>query len=355
MALLEIEGLSLASGGEILLADVGFLLAAGEILALLGPSGAGKTTLLRLVAGLERPDSGRIVFDGRDMATTAPHLRSFGMMFQEFALFPHLDVMANVAFGLEMQKVRPEQRRQRVSRILEMVGLGGFAHRSLDSLSGGERQRVALARSLAPEPRLLLLDEPLASLDRTLRDRLADEIRSILKTLGITAIFVTHDQSEAFAVADRIAILAEGRLEQFGSPESVYRRPNSVTVAAFLGFHNLLAATRDDAGRVHSPLGSWQGIHLPDNAEVKGILLIRPDGARLLSSAADAPNGIVVEGLVERRQFQGRSYHLTVSLKGQRLVFDLPLDPRPPTAANLIRLSLNPDTMVWLKTHRRTT
>ena len=145
--------------------------------------------------------------------------------------------MANVAFGLEMQKVRPEQRRQRVQpRSSKWWDSDGFAHRSLDSLSGGERQRVALARSLAPEPRLLLLDEPLASLDRTLRDRLADEIRSILKTLGITAIFVTHDQSEAFAVADRIAILAEGRLEQFGSPESVYRRPNSVDGSRLSGF-----------------------------------------------------------------------------------------------------------------------
>ena len=331
-----------------MLDDVSFSLERGEILALLGPSGSGKTTLLRLLAGLETSDRGRIIFAGEDIAGTPPHKRSFGMMFQEYALFPHKDVLGNVAFGLETQGMAATDCRRMTEEILKIVGLNGYEHRRVESLSGGERQRVALARSLAPQPRLLLLDEPLAALDRSLRDRLADEIRSILKTLGITAIFVTHDHSEAFAVADRIAILHEGRLEQIGDPEEVYRSPRTLAVARFLGFRNLLAARCDTTGTVHTALGSWQGITTPRVAQDAGWLLIRPDGARLSTPEDSAEAVPVVSGRVSRRQFQGRSYHLAAEIHDQPIYFDLPLEPCPPAAGEPVMLTLNPENMKWL-------
>lgn len=348
MPFLTIEHLSLACRGETMLDDVSFDLEKGEILALLGPSGSGKTTLLRLLAGLDSADHGRILVEGQDIADIPPHKRSFGMMFQEYALFPHKDVLGNVAFGLTMQRLQAEDCRLRINEILELVGLGGYEHRQVDSLSGGERQRVALARSLAPRPRLLLLDEPLAALDRSLRDHLADEIRTILKTLGITAIFVTHDQSEAFAVADKIAILHEGKLEQFGDPEEVYRRPRSLTIANFLGFRNLLTAHFDIAGTVHTAIGAWPGISItPGSCEI-GWLLIRPDGSRLCAAKESPDAGFTLSGTVSRRQFQGRSYHLAIELGHQSVYFDLPLDPRPPEVGQPITLNLSPDSMKWL-------
>jgi ABC-type Fe3+/spermidine/putrescine transport system ATPase subunit len=331
-----------------MLNDICFSLEQGEILALLGPSGSGKTTLLRLLAGLEAPDRGRIIFAGEDIAGTPPYKRSFGMMFQEYALFPHKDVLGNVAFGLETQGMAAADCRRKTEEILKMVDLNGYEHRRVDSLSGGERQRVALARSLAPQPRLLLLDEPLAALDRSLRDRLADEIRSILKTLGITAIFVTHDHSEAFAVADKIAILHEGRLEQIGDPEEVYRSPRTLAAARFLGFRNLLAARCDITGTVHTALGSWQGISTPRETEDVGWLLIRPDGARLFSPEDSAAAVLILSGRVIRRQFQGKSYHLTAEIHEQPVYFDLPLEPCPPAAGEPVMLTLSPDNMKWL-------
>lgn len=352
--LLEVEHLSLACRGEIMLSDISFSLAGGDILSLLGPSGSGKTTLLRLLAGLETPDQGKIIFNEQDMADIPAHRRAVGMMFQDYALFPHMNVRENVSYGLQVQWKTARGFYQRVIEILKMVGLEGYEDRRIDSLSGGERQRVALARSLAPEPRLLLLDEPLAALDRSLRDRLADEIRSILKALGITTIFVTHDQSEAFAVADRIAILHEGRLEQFGLPEEVYRNPINQTVATFLGFHNLLAARRDGKGTTFSALGNLQGVSTPDGSGQTGWLLIRPDGARLLSQGDFATSGLILSGTVNRRQFQGRSYHLAIETKGQNVIFDLPLDPCPPGIGESIMLDLKLESMRWLPDSLRT-
>ena len=208
----------------------------GEVVALLGPSGSGKSTLLRAVAGLEPLSAGSIAWDGVDLAGVPPHRRGFGLMFQDGQLFGHLDVARNVAFGLEIQHLATAARRERVAELLELVGLTGFGPREVATLSGGERQRVALARSLAPRPRLLLLDEPLSALDRALRERLADEVREVLVATGTPALFVTHDHDEAFAVADRIAVMHEAHLLQIDVPPVLWNTPASRTVAEFLGY-----------------------------------------------------------------------------------------------------------------------
>ena len=210
--------------------------APGEVLALLGPSGSGKSTLLRAIAGLEPLSAGAISWDGADLAGTPVHRRGFGLLFQDGQLFAHRDVAGNVAFGLQMAGMDRAARAPVIAELLELVGLAGFEHREVATLSGGERQRVALARSLAPRPRLLLLDEPLSALDRALRERLAGEVRSALLATGTTAVFVTHDHDEAFAVADRIAVMDLGRLLQVAEPAELWHRPASRRVAEFLGY-----------------------------------------------------------------------------------------------------------------------
>ncbi len=348
MAILEIQGLGLSAQGETLLADIHLSIAKGEVIALLGPSGAGKTTLLRLVAGLEQPSSGKIIFEGRDITVVPPFQRSIGMMFQEYALFPHRDVAANIAFGLEMQKVDRRLRDEKVLEVLRMAGLQGFERRSVASLSGGERQRVALARCLAPQPRLLLLDEPLASLDLQLRERLADEIRTILKSLAITAIFVTHDQSEAFAVADRIAILHEGRLEQYATPECVYRQPASAAVASFLGFRNIVSAGTSLCRELLARTAHHPGPSEPKTVDQEAMLLIRPDAASIVGQSADDSDDILLQGVVERARFQGRFYQLTFVAGETRLVFDLPPEPVPPGPGVPVALSNKATAIVLL-------
>ena len=337
--LLQIDRLSKGYNGTTVVHDISFSLEEGQILSLLGPSGSGKTTLLRLLAGLEHPEAGRLLFNGKDMATTPPHKRQFGMMFQEYALFPHKNVANNICFGLEMAKWSPDKQQQRVQEMLTLVGLQGKENRRIDELSGGERQRVALARSLAPQPRLLLLDEPLGSLDRVLRDRLAAEIRSILKNQKVTAVFVTHDQTEAFAVADIIAILRQGRLEQFADPEEVYRRPKTVDVARFLGFRNLIDCVR------HPLTGFFD--QLPAELHTcSGKLLIRPEGARLSEKQTKDSIEPQLSGQVAGRQFQGQVYSMEIQVRDLQLHFDLPIDPAPPQINETISLTINPSAMV---------
>ncbi|WP_246854931.1 ABC transporter ATP-binding protein [Cellulomonas sp. Y8] len=218
----------------------------GEVLALLGPSGCGKSSLLRAVAGLEPPTSGALTWDGIDLAAVPVHRRGFGLVFQDGQLFPHRDVAGNVAYGL--RGLSRDARAARVAELLDLVGLPGYDRRPVATLSGGERQRVALARSLAPRPRLLLLDEPLSALDRSLRERLADDLRRALVATGTTALFVTHDQDEAATVADRVAVMSAGRLLQVDAPEALWRRPASREVAEFLGYRTFLGAAGDAAG-----------------------------------------------------------------------------------------------------------
>lgn len=216
--------------------NVSLAVAPGEIVALLGPSGCGKSTLLRTIAGLEQPHAGSVSWEGNDLASVAVHKRGFGLMFQDGQLFAHQNVAGNVAYGLKIQGLSKAQRDQRVAELLVLVGLPGAQTRSVATMSGGERQRVALARALAPRPQLLLLDEPLSALDRELREHLAVELRSILQQTGTGAVFVTHDQDEAFTVADRVAVMRRGKLLQIDTPERLWRRPNSQEVAEFLGY-----------------------------------------------------------------------------------------------------------------------
>jgi thiamine transport system ATP-binding protein len=221
--------------GTVAVDRVSLDVASGEIVALLGPSGCGKSSLLRAVAGLEPLAGGSVLFDGEDLAGLPVHRRRFGLMFQDGQLFPHRDVGRNVAYGLETLGVPRGEREARVSELLEAVGLAGYRHRAVATLSGGEKQRVALARSLAPRPRLMLLDEPLSALDRRLRERLAVDVRETLRATGTTAVFVTHDHDEAFTVADRVAVMDRGRLLQVDAPDVLLRAPASERVAEFLG------------------------------------------------------------------------------------------------------------------------
>jgi ABC-type Fe3+/spermidine/putrescine transport system ATPase subunit len=234
-AFLRVEGLVKRFDGTVAVDRVSLGLQRGEMLALLGPSGSGKTTTLRLLAGFEVPDAGRVLVEQEDVTAVAPVSRRFGMVFQHYALFPHLDVRANVAFGLESNGVRGPDLDRRVERALALVDLGGFGSRRIGQLSGGQQQRVALARALAPEPRVLLLDEPLSNLDPALRERTRREIRDLIHRVGITTVLVTHEQDEAFDLGDRVAVLRDGRLEQVGTPDELYAAPANAFVAGFVG------------------------------------------------------------------------------------------------------------------------
>lgn len=234
--MLEVRSLTKRFGSVIAVEDFSLAVPEGEVLALLGPSGCGKTTALRIVAGLERPDAGRVFLAGRDATDWPPEKRGVGLVFQSYALFPHLSVGANVAYGL---RFRRGDRKRRVRELLALVGLAGYERRKPHQLSAGQQQRVALARALAPEPRVLLLDEPLSALDAALRKDLRAELRALLGKLGMTALYVTHDQEEALALADRVAVMREGKLEQVAPPEELYAKPRSPFVASFLGRANL--------------------------------------------------------------------------------------------------------------------
>jgi ABC-type Fe3+/spermidine/putrescine transport system ATPase subunit len=342
---LQLIHLHKSFAGQPAVADISLTMPEGHILCLLGPSGCGKTTLLRLIAGLERPDAGRILFGHQDMSTVPPHRRNFGLMFQEFALFPHKNVGQNVAFGLEMQQAEAGEAKGR--EMLELVGLAGFEERDVNSLSGGERQRVALARSLAPKPRLLMLDEPLGALDRALRERLMLEIRQILKKIDLSAIYVTHDQTEAFAVADRVLVMNQGRIEQDSPPEILYRQPATPFVARFLGFSNLLDVTYLGNGRIETPFGVWPVAAENLTTGQQATALIRPEAAsfkfcqtRPVVNDGQDKDEICFEAELTSVTFRGRFYQVTVSASGQSLTFEMPLAQHPQPGQN-VTLCLN--------------
>ncbi|WP_369376010.1 ABC transporter ATP-binding protein [Streptomyces sp. cg36] len=302
--MLELDSVTVRFGERAVLDAVGLNVAAHETVCVLGPSGSGKSTLLRVVAGLQETDGGRVLLGGADQRGVPVHRRGVGLMFQDHQLFPQRDVAGNVAFGLRMHKVARAEQARRVEELLELVGLPGAGRRAVAALSGGEQQRVALARALAPSPRLLMLDEPLGQLDRTLRERLVVELRSLFGQLGTTVLAVTHDQGEAFALADRVVVMRDGRIAQTGTPLEVWQRPASEFVARFLGFENVVAATvsgevaATEWGKLPVPPGSSQG---------EARLLVRPAGVRVV----EAGRGLACE--VVGRTFRG--HHVTLRLR----------------------------------------
>ena len=281
--------------------DLCFEVYAGEIFALLGPSGCGKTTTLRLIAGFERADAGEICVDGQCFEGSKVHLppeaRDIGIVFQEYALFPHLNVSQNVAFGLK--KLPPKLRDERVMTVLEMVSMTAFKDRKPHELSGGQQQRVALARSIAPSPKLILLDEPFSNLDAGMRHSTREEIRTLLKEAGMSAVVVTHDQEEALCFADRLGVMQDGRIEQIGIPETVYHRPETPFVADFLGVTNLIAGeAKGDCAE--TPLGKFR---IAPSARGRVLLSIRPEHLVMVQSDAEGQNNGV--GEIVMRDFKG--------------------------------------------------
>ncbi len=398
---LSVENLHKSFGETQALAGVSFQVAQGEIVAVLGPSGCGKSTLLGIIAGLMPPDQGQLLWNGAPLGTTPPHLRGFGLMFQDLALFPHRDVFENVAFGLQMSqggaksilrragaRQSQAQIRERVGDVLELVGLPSFEDRDVNTLSGGEGQRVALARSLAPRPRLLMLDEPLGSLDRNLRERLVLDLRKILHDSEQTALYVTHDQEEAFVIADRVVIMNAGMVEQIGTPRDIYRYPACAFVARFLGLTNLLEGEMRICERgsdlekvLHTPLGDfpWHSHaverypatpttnlnqsadeqrpadkerpadkqHLKDKKrlmdeepldqnrqasaqQTRVTVLLRPDAVYL-----DSRGTHQISGMVEEITFRGSTCRAAITVNSLRLTFDFPSNIASSPNANL--------------------
>jgi iron(III) transport system ATP-binding protein len=306
---LALEGVTRRFGEHTAVDDVSLEIAAGELLALIGASGSGKTTTLRIVAGYEVPDSGRVMLDGRDITALPPQKRGFGMVFQHYALFPHMPVEDNVAFGLEARGIPKAKRLERARSALESVGLGSAGKRGIQSLSGGEQQRVALARALVIEPQVLLLDEPLSNLDPTLRQTTRDDLRAMLHRVGVSALFVTHDQEDAFAIADRIAVIRRGKLLQVGTPEDLYDRPASLGVAKFIGRSTILPAevVGSNGDRVAVTVGGvkreFSATRPPNSKPTGGALrvVLRPDALDLLPAEAEG----AWTGEVVNRRFAG--------------------------------------------------
>jgi putative spermidine/putrescine transport system ATP-binding protein len=294
---LRLEGVRKSYGSVLAVAGVDLVVDEGEFFTLLGPSGSGKTTLLRLIAGFERPDGGRIQLAGRDVTNVPPHLRDTNTVFQDYALFPHMSVADNIGYGLRVKGVSRQARAKRVERALAMVRLVGLGHRRPNQLSGGQRQRVALARAVVNEPEVLLLDEPLGALDLKLRQEMQIELKQIQKEVGITVVYVTHDQEEALTMSDRLAVMANGEIEQIGSPVEVYERPATEFVAGFIGISNVLL--RD-------------GVRF----------VVRPEKIRMLAEGEQPAAGMTVEsGQVEEVIYVGMSTRYVVRLdRGEQLV-----------------------------------
>lgn len=341
MSLVQLEQLSKTyRDGTRALIDVDLTVEAGEIITLVGPSGCGKSTLLRLIAGLDMPTTGHVWYNGRDITRMPAEQRGMGVVFQNYALFPHMSVADNIGFGLRVRGVKPAERRRRVTRILNQLRLDDLAHRRPDQLSGGQQQRVALGRALAIEPALLLLDEPLTALDARLRETLRHELRRTLEQFGITSIYVTHDQAEALSLGDRVVVLNNGRVEQVGTPRTIYQRPASAFVAQFIGTTNRLPGTirRTPAGlQAETPIarlplltigedggahghngGTPPDAHLPEGTPIE--VLIRPEDLALC-----APNQAHFAGNVAQVQFLGDRLRLFVDVEGsaQELVADV--------------------------------
>lgn len=323
--MLKVDDLTVRFGDVTAVDNLSILVETGEVVCVLGPSGCGKSTLLRVIAGLEEPVTGTVSWDGEDVTTLPVHRRGFGLMFQDYALFPHKSVAANVAFGLRMQSLPKPEIEERVDEVLERVGLAGLGDRGVGQLSGGQQQRVALARAIAPSPRLLMFDEPLGSLDRSLRERLVIELSEVLSSLGITSLYVTHDQEEALALADRVMVMNDGQLEQIGSPLDIWSRPQTEFAARFLGFNNMVAPD----------LARELGWPAPDGP-ADGYVVYRPDGF-------EPDEAGPFHGVVQSRTYRGDHFLVKVEA-ADGIVIEVVVRWDPvPRRGDELRLALAPE------------
>jgi len=334
MSGLSVSGIHKTFEGKTVLAGVSFDQSPGEVLAVLGPSGCGKSTLLSIIAGLVLPEQGKVIWDGQDLSGIPPHKRNFGLMFQDYALFPHMNVRANVAFGLRMQGLPKDVVEKTVAETLDLVGLPGFDSRDVHTLSGGEQQRVALARALAPQPNVLMLDEPLGSLDRALREQLLEDLREIIRQAQQTTLYVTHDQEEAYTLADRIVVMRAGKVVQIGTPQQIYQQPNSAFVARFVGLNNLLPG-KARGSEVRTSLGVFR---LTSPAQGPVQVLLRPDAARFGDEYTD------LTGEVTEVVFRGETCLVRISAGEEKhpLSFELSSNKAIPQAGDRVQFSIDP-------------
>ena len=351
MSLLEVSGLSKSFKDRAVVDNVSFSADQGEILCLLGPSGCGKSTLLRMLAGIETPDAGTVFYNGDSLSGVSPQNRGFGLMFQDLALFPHMDVYSNVAFGLRVQRIDNNIEVKRVKEMLDLVDMSGYQSRKIHELSGGELQRVALARSLAPSPKFLMLDEPFTSLDRTLSESIQRQVRSILKSIGVMSLFVTHDSDEAFTMADKLLFMDNGQVVQVGTPEEIYSAPGTEFVARSLGLKNILqGVTQFERGvlSINTEIGcleidSENSCKFADRDRV--TLLIDEGGVKvnhLLSEEVISSN--YFQGIVISVSFHGTAYEINTSIRNSCFVFRVPVDQvsAPILPGDQISLLINP-------------
>ena len=343
---ISMRGISKRYGNVAVLKDLDLDVTAGEFLTLLGPSGSGKTTLLMILAGFVRANAGSIRIGGDEVITMPPHKRNIGMVFQNYALFPHMNVFQNIAFPLKQRRVSKAETAGRVEKALELVQLGGLADRRVDQLSGGQRQRVALARAIVFEPRIVLMDEPLSALDKGLREHMQIELRGLHRRLGMTTVYVTHDQREAITMSDRIAVMNNGRIEQLDQPEALYARPRTKFVAGFIGESNFIPVQCRDGG-------AWYGDQRLETASATPAtgqhwLIARPEKVRLAGDAGAINGANVLAATVRDVVYQGESFLCYATLAdGQQIALRdycrSDVLARIPRAGEPIRLQINPE------------
>ena len=311
---ISIRGVRKTYGSFVALDDISLEIGSGEFITLLGPSGSGKTTLLMVLAGFIRPDSGAIAFGDRDVSLVPPHKRDVGMVFQNYALFPHMTVAGNVGYPLRLRGIGRADAEARVKRALDLVQLGTLGDRRVDQLSGGQRQRVALARATVFEPRILLMDEPLSALDKKLREQMQIEVRHLHQRLGMTTVYVTHDQREALTMSDRVAVIDHGRFRQVGKPRDIYERPDSRFIAEFIGETHFVPVTVR-SGQVFAGDRPIRLAERPRSAAERQLLIVRPEKLRIVGGeTADGLN--IFEGVAKEVIYQGESTLLYVTLPG---------------------------------------
>lgn len=356
MSGISLTGVRKAFGTTVAVDSVTLEVMEGELFFLLGPSGCGKTTLLRIVAGFEAPDAGRIVIGGEDVTRTPPERRRTGMVFQNYALWPHMTVAENVAFGLKVRRLSASERDDRTGAALRAVRMQDYARRKPNQLSGGQQQRVALARALVIEPRVLLLDEPLSNLDARLRSEMRREIRRLCRESAITSVYVTHDQTEALSMADRLAVMREGRIVQVGRPRDVYQRPENRFVADFLGETNFISAEVKgaEAGELvlHAPMGDVRARGLHEDTPRSGNLTcsIRPEAWRIVdeerpeaASAVNTWTGRLIDTI-----YHGEAARHEIELDGDLAIHALEVNPRERARGQRLRLCVAPEDVVVL-------